>query len=464
MNCIHTILLLLLSLYSVKAVSQNKISSYRYWFDNQYGNAVKTNITPAQQYTLSTQVNTTNLLNGLHLFNINFTDDSARVSPTLSSFFYKTAAVAGGNNITAYQYWYDNDIANAVTQPVTALPAYSLISGLNTVNLLPGLHVLQVRFKDNHGGWSSAIAHFFYKSLPAAGGNAIIAFQYWFDENHAAAVQQTIAPGTTYTLSTPVNAATLLDGLHTLHVRFLDNHQQWSSTNSQFFYKQPAGSNNTITRFQYWFDQDFAGAVQQSIAPSVAYNLSQQLTAVALHDGLHAISVRFSDEKGKWSSTNTQFFYKEQPDTVTQNTITAYRYWFDEGDSSLNLVDIVPFINTFTMNQQIAADGMDSGQHILHFQFKDVKGNWSMVTSDSTLVTVKTIYTFNGNGNWSNAANWANKIKPPLTLSGTYNIFIDPVAGGRCILDVTQHITSGAVITVRSGKSFVVPGNLIITH
>ena len=155
------------------------------------------------------------------------------------------------------------------------------------------------------------------------------------------------------------------------------------------------------------------------------------------------------------------FFYKEKTETITENKITGYRYWFNEGDSSINLVEIAAFMNPFIMNEQIAADGLDSGKHLIHFQFRDSKGVWSMVTSDSALVNAKTIYTFNGNGNWSNTANWVNKIKPPLNVSGTYKIFIDPVLGGKCILDVDQHITTGAIITVRSGKSFIIPGNFI---
>ena len=75
-----------------------------------------------------------------------------------------------------------------------------------------------------------------------------------------------------------------------------------------------------------------------------------------------------------------------------------------------------------------------------------------------------TIYTFNGNGNWSNDANWVNNLKPPSTLATGNKIFIDPAPGGQCVLDITQFITTSAAITVRSGKLFIIPGYLTITQ
>ena len=75
---------------------------------------------------------------------------------------------------------------------------------------------------------------------------------------------------------------------------------------------------------------------------------------------------------------------------------------------------------------------------------------------------INIIYTFNGNGNWSDTANWSNNSVPPSTLPATNAIVINPVAGGQCYLDITQHISSGASLTVISGKTFVIPGFLYL--
>lgn len=73
---------------------------------------------------------------------------------------------------------------------------------------------------------------------------------------------------------------------------------------------------------------------------------------------------------------------------------------------------------------------------------------------------VNLTYTFNGNGNWSNAANWQNGQVPPTVLPSSNSIIINPNAGGSCILDVTQHVSAGASLTVSSGKTLVIPGLL----
>ncbi|MEP7106711.1 MAG: DUF5060 domain-containing protein [Ferruginibacter sp.] len=71
-------------------------------------------------------------------------------------------------------------------------------------------------------------------------------------------------------------------------------------------------------------------------------------------------------------------------------------------------------------------------------------------------------YLFTGNGSWNNPANWSNNKIPPSTLPAGSEIIINPIAGGECILDVTQSIIAGAKLTVLPNKKLRVNGNLII--
>ncbi|MEO6131430.1 MAG: YCF48-related protein, partial [Saprospiraceae bacterium] len=75
---------------------------------------------------------------------------------------------------------------------------------------------------------------------------------------------------------------------------------------------------------------------------------------------------------------------------------------------------------------------------------------------------VVTTFTFAGNGNWSLSANWNNNLKPPATLPLGYSIVIDPLIGGDCILNSTQHISTGANFHVIPGKDFVIAGALYL--
>jgi len=71
-------------------------------------------------------------------------------------------------------------------------------------------------------------------------------------------------------------------------------------------------------------------------------------------------------------------------------------------------------------------------------------------------------YTFTGNGNWNVAANWSNNIIPPAVLPSGDSIIINPGSGSTCYLNVSQTISSGANLTVISGKPFLIPGELKI--
>lgn len=71
-------------------------------------------------------------------------------------------------------------------------------------------------------------------------------------------------------------------------------------------------------------------------------------------------------------------------------------------------------------------------------------------------------FTFTGNGNWSNAANWSGNLIPPATLPHGSQIIINPSGTGECVLNVQQRVSSSAAVTVQAGKKFRIMGNLVI--
>ncbi len=74
------------------------------------------------------------------------------------------------------------------------------------------------------------------------------------------------------------------------------------------------------------------------------------------------------------------------------------------------------------------------------------------------------VYTFNGNGNWNVAANWANASIPPATVSPGSEIIIDPITGGQCILNVPYTLSAGAKLTIIQSQNFIIQGNLLINE
>ncbi len=77
-------------------------------------------------------------------------------------------------------------------------------------------------------------------------------------------------------------------------------------------------------------------------------------------------------------------------------------------------------------------------------------------------VTIPYNYIFTGNGNWTDASNWQNGLKPPAIISGCSQITINPSGSGNCILNTLQTVSGGAKCIVVAGKKLQLPDNLII--
>ncbi len=73
------------------------------------------------------------------------------------------------------------------------------------------------------------------------------------------------------------------------------------------------------------------------------------------------------------------------------------------------------------------------------------------------------VYIFNGNGNWDIVANWYNGNIPPSNLTGGY-IFIDPVLGGECILNINQRVSAKNTLIINSKKKFRITGSLQVNN
>jgi sugar lactone lactonase YvrE len=70
------------------------------------------------------------------------------------------------------------------------------------------------------------------------------------------------------------------------------------------------------------------------------------------------------------------------------------------------------------------------------------------------------VYTFTGDGEWSNVNNWYNNQLPPSPLPKNSKIIIDPVPNGQCILNIEQALIYGSHFIVRQNKHIVINGSL----
>lgn len=222
--------------------SQTNIVGYEYWFDNDFANKTSTTVSPISQLNINTNIPTTNLSTGIHSLNFRSWDDSSRYSSVLSQFFYKVGtSVTTTKEIVAYEYWFDNDYTNAVTQNVTSQQSLDLNTIIATGSINTGIHSFNIRFKDDSKLWSSVLSQFFYKIPEQANlvSNKITTYRYWLDDDFAQA--------NTVTLTTPIQQLNLIDnldltqvskGIHTIHFQFKDSLNMWSSVTSDSLEKK----------------------------------------------------------------------------------------------------------------------------------------------------------------------------------------------------------------------------------
>ncbi len=294
------------------SIATGRINAYQYWFDNNLSGNVLQTVTPSAIFNLNGAFDVTGLSNGLHFFNIRFRDNINMWSHPVTQFFYKSASVPGAaaNEITAFQYWFDSDFQLAVTEQVSPQSVLSFSSAIATNTLSPGIHILKVRFRDVNGHWSAAISQFVYVN-PSSGSsdsNLLTKMQYWFDDNVMNPVTMSVDAQALVQIGEILNARTLSDGLHKLNMRFADTTGHWSGTITQFFFKTEGGNvtNNVITGYRYWFnnDQQDKMVVHSTPAQSVV-TVNTNIDMGCLTAGSNRIHLQFQDRAGLWSSGTT---------------------------------------------------------------------------------------------------------------------------------------------------------------
>jgi len=453
--------------YATGSTSPINVNAYQYWFNNGFDAAIFQSVSATASLSLNAPVSTTVLPPGLHLFHIRFRDSRGQWSAVVSQFFYKaTEPVAGSRKINAYEYWFDNAFNAAALQAVTAVASLNVNAPIAAETLPDGLHLFHIRFRDDLGQWSAPVSQFFYKAeaLPTPGTNLVAGYQYWFDNDYLKATTTNVTAASPYQLSANINTNSLSGGLHLLHLRFRDQRGQWSSPISQFVYTQGAGADkpNAMSRMQYWFGSDMANAREKQLPQQKIVQVTELLDAATLGDGLHLLHLRFADTVGTWSSTISQFFYKSQEFGITNNVITGYRYWFNDASSENIVYHQVTPTNPFDFITVLDMGCLAAGDNRIQLQFRDSAGQWSAPLVDTVDVTppVNKTFRFTGNGNWSNPANWLNNSKPSLDAPSCREIIIDHAAGGSCILDIPQHLLKNAKLTVMPGKVLVITNDI----
>ncbi len=194
-------------------------------------------------------------------------------------------------NITAYRYWFDDDIANLVNVPVTATPDMNTTISFNSASLAIGYHLVTVQFKDADAHWSSP-----YTSVFSQKGATLTELQYWFDDATATATQLPVTPSANLNLSADLDASALSLGLHQVTLRGKDARGEWSVPYTTMITR----GGGQITGYEYWINDQVADRVMNTIGPADVVDLISDLP-LNTPPGDHTFTIRFRDEAEGWS-------------------------------------------------------------------------------------------------------------------------------------------------------------------
>ena len=145
----RTLLLLSFLGGSAATAAAQNVAAYRYWFDDDAGTLVNVPVTAGQQFDLSTDIAAAAAGDGYNRFTVQMQDDEGVWSVPYTTLFHRQ-----GGDLTAWQYWFDDNLATEQTVNVPATSTLDVVTNIDCSALLTGSHLITWRDRDQIGEWS----------------------------------------------------------------------------------------------------------------------------------------------------------------------------------------------------------------------------------------------------------------------------------------------------------------------
>ncbi len=193
--------------------------SYEYWFDNDYGQRLKGDISSG---TSSFDVDVSALDQGVHYFNCRLGRNSDELGAVYRKMFFSVSNSAGA---VSYEYWLDTDYDHKTTGD---LSEGTVNFDVELGNLNPGAHYFNCRLFTNMGGWGAVYRQMVFTT---GSGNDAVAYEYWIDDNYTAKSEGDVTAGEN---SYVVDLAGVRKGLHRFNYRLQTGHGEWGAGLSKY--------------------------------------------------------------------------------------------------------------------------------------------------------------------------------------------------------------------------------------
>ncbi|HTN46648.1 MAG TPA: T9SS type A sorting domain-containing protein [Flavipsychrobacter sp.] len=127
----------------------------------------------------------------------------------------------------------------------------------------------------------------------------------------------------------------------------------------------------TISAYEYWFDDDFAGRTSVNVSGTAAFNINANINITSLSQGYHMLYLRTRSSDGKWSVPTANSFVNGY------NPIVGVEYWYDNNYTTKNYVAL-PASYGGAYSQQLLVSGLSIGNHDISICYVDSIGTRSV--------------------------------------------------------------------------------------
>jgi hypothetical protein len=288
--------------------------------------------------------------------------------------------------INGYEYWYDDNYATHVSQALTPAFTADVNTSFPAGALLPGIHKISFRFKDDSLKKTIPSSFLFYKPAGNQTVNGLISgYEYWFDQNYGAKVSVSTGNITALDLNTMFSAAGLPGGLHTLNFRVRSAAGPGLVTSNLFYISGPEPSGGTLTAYEYWFDDNSAGKVTTVLGSVSSTNIMVNLNSGTLSKGMHTLHFRVMGSV-KPGMVVSYIFYKSESDFLVRN-LAAYEFWFKDDPGTMDTLQVQPGVPFMDMIDTLKTTYLPLGMHKVNYRFRDSQQLHSSVLTDEFQVT-----------------------------------------------------------------------------
>ncbi len=200
---------------------------------------------------------------------------------------------------------------------------------------------------------------------------------------------------------------------------------------SSILFLQLIKAQNTVIKFEYWFDYVYSNKITQTLSPQPTQNIVQNLNIESIGLGFHYLNMRFQRSDSVWSCVQSNLIHKVKLPFLP--LLTAYEYWFDNNYATKTRLTLNGTQEQILV-QNLNVNSLTPGFHYLNMRFQSSDSVWSCVQSNlfnklkPSVLTQLTACEYWFDNNYS--------AKVRLTLNGTQvqnlilNLNVDSLTAG----------------------------------